>query len=66
MPRKLDVRPCPDPLKGSGCEICGSVYVCSQWWRKEATPKKRLETKREFFQRSTSKIASGRGRAKQD
>lgn len=31
-------KPCPDPLKGSRCPLCGGAYVCLQSWRKKARP----------------------------
>lgn len=35
-PKKfLNGKPCPDPLKGERCKLCGMTYVC------KATPKAR-------------------------
>ena len=29
-------RPCPDPVKGKRCPLCGGEYVCLQSWRPKA------------------------------
>jgi hypothetical protein len=28
---------CPNLLKGIYCDVCGSKYVCLEWWRKKRT-----------------------------
>jgi hypothetical protein len=34
--RSKDDRPCPNPLKGQVCQVCGGAYVCLQSWRRKA------------------------------
>lgn len=41
MPRKPSYRkPCPDPVKGVRCEVCGGEFVCLQPERKKINPTK--------------------------
>lgn len=46
--RTADYRPCPDPVKGQICQICGGSFICLQSWRKEKTPEARLAAKQQY------------------
>jgi len=37
VPKRANARtlPCPDPVQGKRCPLCGGEYVCLESWRKK-------------------------------
>jgi NMD protein affecting ribosome stability and mRNA decay len=37
--------PCPNPVSGERCQVCGAAYVCREPWRKESNQDERARAK---------------------